>query len=71
MLNGHTFQVGLVPMSIGSFEIIICMDWLSLHHAEIMCYEKVVRLTLPDGETLTIYGDKSGQNLKLVSCIKA
>lgn len=58
-------------MPIGSFDIIIGTYWLSSHHAKIMCYEKVVRITLLDGKTLTIYGDKPSQNLKLMSCTKA
>ncbi|KAI3752357.1 hypothetical protein L2E82_24335 [Cichorium intybus] len=56
---------------IGSFDIIVGMDWLSLYCAKILCFEKAIRLILPNGETLIIYGDKSGQNLKLISCTKA
>lgn len=47
------------------------MDWLSLHHAETLCYEKVVRMNLIDGETLIVYRDELGNILKLISCIRA
>ncbi|KAI3739445.1 hypothetical protein L2E82_29849 [Cichorium intybus] len=70
-LNDHVFRVDLMPMTIGSFDVIIGMDWMSLHHAELMCYEKAIRLPLPNNETLIIYGDKRGKNLQLISCIKA
>ncbi|KAI3712422.1 hypothetical protein L1987_70978 [Smallanthus sonchifolius] len=33
-LNNHKFSVDLLPMQLGSFDIIIGMDWLSKHHAE-------------------------------------
>ncbi|KAI3797612.1 hypothetical protein L1987_32872 [Smallanthus sonchifolius] len=33
-LNEHTFPINLVPMPLGSFDIIIGMDWLSNHHAK-------------------------------------
>ncbi|GJY04417.1 putative reverse transcriptase domain-containing protein, partial [Tanacetum coccineum] len=33
----------------GSFDVIIGMDWLSDHKAEIICHEKVVRIPLLDG----------------------
>ncbi|KAI3811045.1 hypothetical protein L1987_20761 [Smallanthus sonchifolius] len=33
-LNNHEFSVDLLPMQLGSFDIIIGMDWLSKHHAE-------------------------------------
>ena len=70
-LNQHVFRIDLMPVSIRSFDVIIGMDWLSPHHAEIMCHEKAVRLRLPNHETLVIYGDKPSTNLRLTSCIKA
>ena len=70
-LNDHVFHIDLMPIKIGSFDVIIGMDWLSPHHAEILCYEKAVRLPLPNNEAIIIYGDKSGKNLKIVSCMKA
>ena len=54
-------------MPISSFDVIIGMDWLSSHRAEILCHEKAIRLPLPNGEALIIYGDKSGKNLKVVT----
>ena len=53
-------------VSIRSFDVIIGMDWLSLYHAEIMCHEKVVRLHLPNHETLIIYRDKPSMNIRLI-----
>jgi hypothetical protein len=58
-------------MTIGSFDLMIGMDWLEPHHAEVMCFEKAVRLDLPNGDTLIVYGDKSGDNLRIASCIQA
>ncbi|KAI3810891.1 hypothetical protein L1987_20522 [Smallanthus sonchifolius] len=68
-LNKHTFPINLVPMPLGSFDIIIGMDWLSKHHAEVMCFEKCIRLPLPSGETLKVFGEKPCKGLKLMSCI--
>ena len=59
-----------MPMSIGTFDVIIGIYWLSLHHAKILCYEKAIRLPLPYGEVLIIYGDKSRKNIKVSSCTK-
>ena len=39
-LNNHTFQINLILVNIRSFDVIIDMDWLSPHHADIMCHEK-------------------------------
>ncbi|KAL7608600.1 hypothetical protein Lser_V15G13089 [Lactuca serriola] len=56
-LNNHSFQIDLMPVTIKSFDVIIGMDWLCPHHAEILCHEKAVRLNLPGGESLVVYGD--------------
>ncbi|CAH1444029.1 unnamed protein product [Lactuca virosa] len=70
-LDNHSFKIDLMPVTIKSFDIIIGMDWLSSHRAGILCYEMVVRLNLPSGETLLVYGDKPSANLQIISCVKA
>ncbi|KAI3754402.1 hypothetical protein L1987_54185 [Smallanthus sonchifolius] len=70
-LNDHTFPINLVPMPLGSFDIIIGMDWLSNHHAEVICFKKCIRIPLPSGETLRVFGEKPCKGLKLMSCTTA
>nr|GEV74787.1 putative reverse transcriptase domain-containing protein [Tanacetum cinerariifolium] len=48
-IKGHVFDINLS----GSFDVIIGMGWLANHKAEIICYEKVVRIPLPDGKELS------------------
>ncbi|GJY58264.1 hypothetical protein Tco_0458156 [Tanacetum coccineum] len=46
-----------MPIELGSFDIIIDMDWLSKYHTVIDCAEKIV--CIPWGnETLLIHGDE-------------
>ncbi|KAI3670385.1 hypothetical protein L1987_87976 [Smallanthus sonchifolius] len=68
-LNGHTFPANLIPMPLGSFDVIIGMDWLSKNHAEVMCFEKYIRIPLPSGDILKVFGEKPCKGLKLMSCI--
>ncbi|GJU55177.1 putative reverse transcriptase domain-containing protein [Tanacetum coccineum] len=42
-IEGHIFDINLIPFGHGSFDVIICMDWLSNHKAEIICHEKVAK----------------------------
>ncbi|GJU10092.1 putative reverse transcriptase domain-containing protein [Tanacetum coccineum] len=42
-----------MPIKLGSFDVVIGMDWLSKYHARIICDEKVVHIPI-DGETLVI-----------------
>ncbi|GJX55944.1 putative reverse transcriptase domain-containing protein [Tanacetum coccineum] len=68
---GHPLNIDLMPVELGSFDIIIGMDWLANHHAVIVCDEKIVRIPYGD-EVLIVQGDRSdkGKKLKLssISC---
>nr|GFC56582.1 hypothetical protein [Tanacetum cinerariifolium] len=44
---------------------------LSYHRAVIVCYEKIVRIPLPNGEILEIHGERLEKDPKSLSCIKA
>nr|GEV17622.1 putative reverse transcriptase domain-containing protein [Tanacetum cinerariifolium] len=39
-VKGHVFDINLIPFGSGSFDVIIGMDWLSNHKAEIVFDEK-------------------------------
>ncbi|GKE83404.1 putative reverse transcriptase domain-containing protein, partial [Tanacetum coccineum] len=56
-LLGHPFNIDLIPVELGSFDVIISMDWLANHHAVIVCDEKIVRI--PYGDEVLIVQDKS------------
>ncbi|GJV64297.1 putative reverse transcriptase domain-containing protein [Tanacetum coccineum] len=53
-IEGHVYDIDLIPFSHGSFDVIIGMDWLSNYKAEIICHEKVVRIPLPDGKIVVV-----------------
>ncbi|GJW76224.1 putative reverse transcriptase domain-containing protein [Tanacetum coccineum] len=57
-------------IELGSFDVIIGMDWLSRYDAAILCGKKKVKIPL-EGKTLVIEGDRNNSRLKIVSCIKA
>ncbi|GJY91893.1 putative reverse transcriptase domain-containing protein [Tanacetum coccineum] len=56
-LLNQPFKINLMPIKLGSFDVIIGMDWLSKYHARIICDEKIVHIPI-DGETLIIRGDQ-------------
>nr|GFC26858.1 reverse transcriptase domain-containing protein [Tanacetum cinerariifolium] len=58
---------------LGSFDVIISMDWLAKNHAVIVCDEKIIRI-LYENEILIVQGNKSDENksmLRIISCVKA
>nr|GEW40940.1 putative reverse transcriptase domain-containing protein [Tanacetum cinerariifolium] len=70
----HLFNIDLMPVELGSFDVIIGMDWLRRYHAMIVCDEKLVRIPYGN-ETLIFYGDESNNGreyrLTIISCSKA
>ncbi|GJW83721.1 putative reverse transcriptase domain-containing protein [Tanacetum coccineum] len=55
ILLNQPFEIDLMPIKLGSFDVVFGMDWLSKYHARIICDEKVVHILI-DGETLIIRG---------------
>ncbi|GKE79814.1 putative reverse transcriptase domain-containing protein [Tanacetum coccineum] len=41
-LLNHPSNIDFIPVELGSFDVIIDMDWLSKYHAVIVCDEKIV-----------------------------
>ncbi|GKF32740.1 putative reverse transcriptase domain-containing protein, partial [Tanacetum coccineum] len=72
-LLGHHFNIDLMLVELGSFDVIIGMDWLANHHAVIVCDEKIVRILYGD-EVLLVQDDRNGNGKKLklsiISCTK-
>ncbi|GJT36754.1 putative reverse transcriptase domain-containing protein [Tanacetum coccineum] len=73
-LLGHPFNIDLMPIELGSFDVIIGMDWLAKNHAVIVCDEKIVRIPYGN-EILIVQGDKGAKEkkskLSIISCEKA
>ncbi|GJY89100.1 putative reverse transcriptase domain-containing protein [Tanacetum coccineum] len=69
----HPFNINLMPIELGSFDVIVGMDWLAKYHAVIDCTEKIVRIPWGN-ETLIVHDDGSsrgnGPHLNIISCTK-
>ncbi|GKD60032.1 putative reverse transcriptase domain-containing protein [Tanacetum coccineum] len=69
----HPFNINLMLVELGSFDVIVGMDWLSKYHDVIDCVEKIVRIPWGN-ETLIVHGDGSSQGsetcLNIISCTK-
>ncbi|GJX27792.1 putative reverse transcriptase domain-containing protein [Tanacetum coccineum] len=69
-LVNHLFEIDLMPIKLGTFDIIIGMNWLVKHDAVIIFGEKVVRIPYGN-KMLIVESDKGVSRLKVISCIKA
>ncbi|GJR18735.1 putative reverse transcriptase domain-containing protein [Tanacetum coccineum] len=72
-LLGHLFNVDLILVELGSFDVIIDMDWLANNHVVIVCDEKILRIPYGD-EVLIVQCDRDGNRekskLSIISCTK-
>ncbi|GKE04073.1 putative reverse transcriptase domain-containing protein [Tanacetum coccineum] len=55
-LLNQPFEIDLMPIKLGSFNVVIGMDCLSNYHARIICDEKVIHIPI-NGESLIIRED--------------
>nr|GFA17790.1 putative reverse transcriptase domain-containing protein [Tanacetum cinerariifolium] len=69
-LVNHIFEIDLMPIKLGTFDVIIGMDWLIKKDAVIICGEKVVHISYGN-EMLIVESGKGVSRLKVISCIKA
>ncbi|GJW30440.1 putative reverse transcriptase domain-containing protein [Tanacetum coccineum] len=68
-LLNQLFEVDLMPIELGTFDLIIGMDWLVKHDALIVCGKKEVYIPVK-GKMLVVKGNYEESRLKVVSCIK-
>ncbi|KAK1422205.1 hypothetical protein QVD17_25165 [Tagetes erecta] len=70
IIEDEDYEVDLIPISMGEFDVVIGMDWLSRYHANIICSRKAIQLTSPSGRQICIYGEKEC-NFPLCTMIEA
>nr|GEV85511.1 hypothetical protein [Tanacetum cinerariifolium] len=77
VLRGYTlnllnklFEVDLMSIELGTFVVIIGMDWLVKHDALIICEKKEVHIPVK-GKMLVVKENCDVSRLKVVSCFKA
>ena len=55
---GHRFRANLIPFKLGEFDVILGMDWLSEHDAQIDCKKKKVTLRISEDDKVEFQGQK-------------
>ncbi|XP_024965827.1 uncharacterized protein LOC112506029 [Cynara cardunculus var. scolymus] len=56
-LANKDFSINLIPIGLGSFDIVVGMDCLSKNRAEIVCSEKVIWIPQEGNDPIEIQGD--------------
>ncbi|GJU44170.1 putative reverse transcriptase domain-containing protein [Tanacetum coccineum] len=71
VLCNHVFKIDLLPTRLGSFDVIIRMDWLADHRALIDCYKKIIRIPFLNSKIIELQGERPKKDLRSLACIKA
>ncbi|GJR33990.1 putative reverse transcriptase domain-containing protein [Tanacetum coccineum] len=70
-LLNQPFEIDLMPIKLGSFDVVIGMDWLSKYRAKILCDEKSSSTFLSAGDLILWQViEVLKTRLNLISCIK-
>nr|GEZ74797.1 retrotransposon protein, putative, Ty3-gypsy subclass [Tanacetum cinerariifolium] len=69
-LLGHLFDIDLMPIELGTFDVIVGMDWLVERDALIVCCRNEVHVPYRN-KMLVVKSDNGVSRLKVISCIKA
>ncbi|GJU54490.1 reverse transcriptase domain-containing protein [Tanacetum coccineum] len=70
-IDDSNFKIDLILIMLGVFDIVIGMDWLEKHDANILCSQNLVRVINPQGREIIMYGDRRKGDFKLCSVMKA
>ncbi|XP_074359785.1 uncharacterized protein LOC141699877 [Apium graveolens] len=57
-ISGYSFPASLIPFQLGEFDVILGMDWLAEHGAQIHCKKKKVILKTSQGKKVEFKGQK-------------
>ncbi|XP_077232116.1 uncharacterized protein LOC143866802 [Tasmannia lanceolata] len=68
---GRNLSVDLISLPILEFDVILGIDWLTLNHANIDCYRKEVRFTIPDQPQLVYKSLDRNKTPALISSLQA
>ncbi|XP_074361561.1 uncharacterized protein LOC141701845, partial [Apium graveolens] len=68
VIEGRHFFADLIPFKLGEFDVILRMDWLSNHDAQIKCKSKKVKLKSKDGVEVIFRGKR--QERKFLTAIQ-
>ncbi|KAA3487782.1 Transposon Ty3-I Gag-Pol polyprotein [Gossypium australe] len=71
MIRGHCFPVDLMLLPFDEFDVILGMDWLTLHDVVVNCRQKIIELKSENGEILRIDSDESGELPVVISSMTA
>jgi hypothetical protein len=69
-LGDFVTRANLYVTTLGSYDVVISMDWLELNHAILICKMKQLRLVDDEGQRRVIVGRNQGLSLRFISSLQ-
>jgi hypothetical protein len=66
-LNEYKSEVDLIPLELNNFDVILDIDWLSKHKAQIDCYTKTVTFQGLWGRRMIFRGERTTIPTNMIS----
>jgi len=70
-MNGMHTSPHLNALPLGSYSLLLGMDWLHFHMTKVDCYEKVIKCLDDDGEKRILQGKKNPTSMRMVIAMQA
>ena len=71
LIRGQEFPANLVALDMRDFDVVLSMDWLSLHRATLDCYKKEVKLHRPGKLEVKFRGMRRELSSNMISATAA
>ncbi|XP_071714674.1 uncharacterized protein [Rutidosis leptorrhynchoides] len=70
ILAGTFFRIDVIPIQLGTFDLVVGMDWLAENRADIFCHQKAIHIPVIEDEPSMVYGVRSNTPLHFINCLK-
>lgn len=70
-LNGMPTSAHINVLHLGSYSMLLGMDWLFINKTKVDCYEKAIKCLYDDGENRILQGKKNPALVRMVTAMQA
>jgi hypothetical protein len=70
MLGKFPTQATLNVLPLGSYDLLIGMDWLAAHKAKLDCYHKTLEYVRKEGKRITLQGIQKPVSVRQISALQ-
>ncbi|XP_028963362.1 uncharacterized protein LOC126629772 [Malus sylvestris] len=71
IVEGENLEIDLIHFKLAKFDVIMGMDWLSKHRANVACWEKIVTFNRPELPATTFMGERRVLPNSIIFAIQA